>query len=42
MINPNKIGVIKGNGITSPDVLRVKVGDLNVLDNDILGTLCNI
>lgn len=42
MINPNKIRVIKGNGIASPDVLRVEVGDLNVLDNDILGTLCNV
>ena len=42
MVNPNKIGVIKGNGITSPHILRVKVGDLNVLNDDVLGTLCNV
>lgn len=42
MVNPNKIRVIKGNSITAPDVLRVKVCDLNVLDDDILRTLCNI
>jgi hypothetical protein len=42
MVNPNKICVIKGDSITTPDVLRVKVGNVNVLDNDILGTLCNV
>jgi hypothetical protein len=42
MVNPNKIGVIEGNSIAAPDLLRVKVRDMNVLDNNILNTLCDI
>lgn len=35
MIDPYEISVIQSNGITSPDVLRVEVGDHDVLDDDI-------
>lgn len=35
MINPNHVGVIKGDGITTPDVSVVDVRDLNVLDDNV-------
>ena len=37
MVNPNVVGAIQVNGITAPDVLRVKLGDMDVLDDDVFG-----
>lgn len=42
MINPDQISVIQRNSITAPDVLRVKIGDVNILDNNILRTPSNV
>ena len=41
MVNPDVVSLVKGDGVSTPDVLRVDVGDLNVLDNDVLGTVDN-
>lgn len=38
MVNPDVVSVVEGNGITTPDVLRVELSDVNVLDDDVLGT----
>jgi hypothetical protein len=39
VVNPDEIGTIKSHGITTPDVLRVQFGDMDVLDDDVLGSL---
>jgi len=36
MVDPDKISPIQGDGIASPNVLRVDVGESHVLDNDVL------
>lgn len=38
MVDPDVVSVVEGNGITTPDVLRVKLSDVNILDDDVLGT----
>lgn len=42
VINPDKISTIQGDSITTPDVLRVKVRDVNVLNDNIAGTADNL
>lgn len=37
MVDPDVVGVVEGDGISSPDKLRVKLSDVNVLDDDVLG-----
>lgn len=37
MVDPDVVGVVEGDGISSPDKLRVELSDVNVLDNDVLG-----
>lgn len=37
VVDPDKIGVIDGEGITTPDGVRVEVGNVDVLDDDVLG-----
>lgn len=39
MVDPNLIRAIKGDRITTPDVLRVQLSDVNVLNNDIADTI---
>lgn len=38
VINPDLIGAIERDSITTPDVLGVEVGNVDVLDDDVLGT----
>ena len=33
VVNPDHVAVINGDGITTPDVLRVDVGDSNVSED---------
>lgn len=35
MVDPNHVGVVQSDGITTPDVMRVKVGNVDVLDDDV-------
>jgi hypothetical protein len=39
VINPDEIGTIKSHGVATPNVLRVQFGDMDVLDDDVLGSL---
>jgi hypothetical protein len=39
VINPNVVCSSQSNRVTTPDVLRVELGDVNVLDNHILDTV---
>jgi hypothetical protein len=36
VVNPDKVGTVDGDGITTPDVLRVDVGEADVLDDNVL------
>lgn len=38
MINPDLVGAIERNSITTPDILGVEVGNVDVLDDDVLDT----
>ena len=38
MVDPDVVGIVKSNGITTPDELRVQLSDVNVLDDNVLGT----
>lgn len=38
MVDPDLVGAIQGDSITTPDVLRVELRDVDVLDDDILDT----
>lgn len=38
VVNPDLVGAIQGDSITTPDVLRVELRNVNVLDDDILNT----
>lgn len=42
VIDPNHIAAIESDGIATPDVLRVELGDMNVLDDDVAGTIGDI
>lgn len=42
VVDPDEVGVIQGNSIATPDVLRVEGSDVNVLNDDVLGTLGNV
>lgn len=37
-LNLHHVGAVKSDGITAPDVLGVQLGDLDVLDDDVVGT----
>jgi hypothetical protein len=41
MIDPDIVCPIQGDGITAPNVFRVDIGDLNVLEDDILSPVHN-
>ena len=36
VVNPDHVGAVDGDGITTPDVLRVDLGSTDVLDDDVL------
>lgn len=36
VVDPDLVGAVEGDGIATPDVLRVQVGDVDVLDDDVL------
>lgn len=38
VINPDLVGAIERDGITTPDVLGVEISNVDVLDDDVLGT----
>lgn len=42
VINPYEVGTIQSDSITTPDVLRVQICYVNVLDDDIAGTADNL
>lgn len=42
VIDPDHITAIESDGITTPDVLRVELGDVNVLDDNVAGTIGDI
>lgn len=35
MVDPDHVGPIQSDSITTPDILRIQFGDVNVLDDDI-------
>jgi hypothetical protein len=39
MVNPNVIGSVKSDSIATPDKVRVKVRNMNVLDDNVLNTI---
>ena len=39
MVNPYHISYIQCNGIPTPDISRVEIGDVNILYNDIADTV---
>lgn len=42
VIDPDVGDTIEGKGVTSPDVLRVQFGDLDVLNDDVSGALIEL
>lgn len=42
MIDPNHVTAIESDGITTPDILRVELGDVNVLDDDVASAVGNV
>lgn len=38
MVDPDEVGLVDGDGVASPDVLGVDVGDGDVLNDDVLST----
>lgn len=41
VIDPDEISSGEGDGISSPDVLWVELGNVDVLDDDVLGSIGN-
>ena len=35
VVNPDEIGVVDGDGVATPNVFRVKIGDVDVLDDNV-------
>lgn len=42
VVDPDEVGAVQSDGITTPDVLRVQVGDPNVLDDDVRSTALDV
>lgn len=42
VINPDKVCTVQGDSITTPDVLRVEVRNVNILNDDVAGTADNL
>jgi hypothetical protein len=41
MVNPDQVRAIQGDSITTPDVLGVQLGDVNILDDNIANAIAN-
>ena len=41
VIDPDIVCFVQGDGVSAPDILRVDVGDLDVLQNDVLSPVDN-
>lgn len=41
VVDPDQVGSSKSESITTPDVLRVKLSDVNILDDNVLSTIGN-
>lgn len=41
MVHPNQIRTVESDGVSAPDVLRVELRDVDVLDDDVLGSVGN-
>lgn len=42
VINPDEVSTVQGDGITTPDVLRVQICNMDVLDDNVAGTTDNL
>lgn len=42
VINPDKVSTVQGDSITTPDVLRVEVRNVHILNNNVAGTADNL
>lgn len=42
VINPDHISTVQGDGITTPNILRVQVRNVNILNDDVAGTADNL
>lgn len=42
VIDPDKVCTVQGDSITTPDVLRVEVRNVNILNDDVAGTADNL
>lgn len=42
VINPDKVSTVQGDGITTPDVLRIEVRNVHILNDDVAGTANNL
>ena len=38
VVDPDHVGAVESDSVTAPDVLGVELGDLDVLDDDVVGT----
>lgn len=41
VVNPHLVTAIQGDRITAPNVLRVELGNVDVLNDDIAGAICD-
>lgn len=41
MVNPHLVAAVQGDRITAPDVLRVELSNVDVLDDDTAGAICD-
>lgn len=41
LVDPDHVGTSQRDSITTPDVLRVELSDVDVLDNDVRNTVCH-
>jgi len=39
VVDPDIVCSIQGDGISAPNIFRVDIGDLNVLENDVLSSI---
>lgn len=39
VVDPDQVGAGEGDGIAAPDILRVQLSEVHVLDDDVLGTV---
>lgn len=42
LTDPDQVGAVDSDGISTPDVLWVQLGDVDVLDDDVFCALCDV